>query len=188
MKKTLLFLVAIVLVLTSSAQFIEEEASTSKKAPSNEPKFTDKLFFGGDLGLMFGSYTYVNISPIVGYRISPEFSAGIGAVYEYHSDNRVKGYKYSTSIYGGKLFAQYVLFDKVILYAENNLISLESRYFDLANNYPKEGRFLLDVPWIGGGLYQSMGNGGMYFLMLFNLNTGVNSPYAPYEFRIGFNL
>ena len=185
--KYLLFLVAISISLSGFSQFIEDDNSTQTEQKA-EPKFTDHLFFGGNLGITLGSYTYINISPIVGYRIQANFSAGVGIIYEYFNDKRVQGYEYTTSIYGGKIFTQYVLLDKIILYGENNIISLEKRYFDVTNNFPNDGRYIIDVPWIGGGLYQKMGNGGAYILFLFNLNQNRNSPYNPYEFRVGFNF
>ena len=186
--RKILLLIAIAFALTSSAQFIEEEPSGNRRQKNNEPKFTDNLFFGGNLGLVFGSYTAVNISPIVGYRFKPELSLGVGAIYEYYSDKRIKGYEFTTTIYGGKFFAQSVLFEKVILYFENNVLSLEKKYFDYDNQYPDDGRFIVNVPWIGGGLYQDFGKGGVFLMILFNLNKNRNAPYPDYEFRIGVNF
>ena len=37
-----------------------------------------KLFVGGNLGLAFGTYTIINVSPQVGYHFSPMFAAGVG--------------------------------------------------------------------------------------------------------------
>ena len=186
--KKIFLLIGIAFALTSSAQFIEEESSGNQRRASNEPKFTDNLFFGGNLGLVFGSYTAVNISPIVGYKVVPEFSFGVGAIYEYYSDQRMQGYEFTTTIYGGKIFAQSVLFEKVILYFENNVLSLEKKHFDYDNQYPDDGRFLINIPWIGGGIYQDFGNGGVFFMILFNLNKNRNAPYPDYEFRIGVNF
>src|SRR5690625_7764740 len=44
----------------------------------------EKLFFGGNIGLSFGSMTYINLSPLIGYRFSKMLSAGIqiNGVYE----------------------------------------------------------------------------------------------------------
>lgn len=185
--KALIFLASLLFItVTSSAQFIEEDETSSSN--DSEAKFSDKLFFGGNLGFVFGNYTYINISPIIGYKITKELSAGTGIIYEYFSDKRIPGYYYQTSIYGGKVFAQSVLFERVILYAENNFLSLERQYFDYSNSYPKDGRFMINVPWIGGGLYQEYSNGGLYFMLLFNLNSSSNSPYPAYEYRMGINF
>jgi len=184
-KKNILLLFLVLISLLSSAQFIDdEEPEYAKKDTLN---FKNRLIFGGNLGIVFGSYTYINISPIIGYKLKPEFAAGIGLIYEYVSDKRYRPY-YETTIFGGKLFAQYVLFDYVILYAENNTLSLERKYYDRVHNYPETGRFMLNVPWIGGGIYQKSGRGGMYFMILFNLNNSTNSPYSTYEYRMGFNF
>jgi hypothetical protein len=40
-----------------------------------------KLFVGGALGLAFGTYTIVNVSPLVGYHFTPVFAAGAGINY-----------------------------------------------------------------------------------------------------------
>jgi len=186
MKQFFLLVFILTTVFSASAQFIDDEEP--EYASDTIPKFTDKLFFGGNVGLMFGSYTYVNISPIVGYHVHPSLSVGIGAIYEYIKDDRYLNYEFETTIWGGKLFAQTVVFDFLILYAENNLLSLESQYYDAKNNYPETGRFFLNVPWAGGGFYQKAGRGGMYFMVLFNLNNSMNSPYSDYEFRIGINF
>lgn len=186
MKKEFLIIILILSTLISSAQFIGDDEVESNNI--EEPKFSDKLFFGGNLGITFGTSTYINISPIVGYKVNPFFSAGVGVIYEYiNYDNYYYG-KVNTSIFGGKIFAQSILFEKVILYAENNVLSLERKYFG-NNSHTADGRYLLNVPWIGGGIYQDFGNGGgVYLLILFNLNTNTYSPYPPYEFRMGFNF
>jgi hypothetical protein len=64
-----------------------------------------KLFFGGNLGLAFGDYTIVNVSPLVGYQISPMFAAGVGLNYSYYGYND-QVYKYSQSYAGMSLFGR----------------------------------------------------------------------------------
>ena len=186
MKKYIIFIFILFYALLSSAQFIDDE-EPEYASRDTTPKFADKLVFGGNISLMFGQYTYVNISPIVGYRITDEFTAGLGVIYEYVNDQTYKP-SYETTIFGGKLFAQYVVFDYVILYAEDNILSLERKYYDVVHNYPNDGRFTLNVPWVGGGIYQKTGKGGLYFMILFNLNTERNSPYPNYDYRLGFNF
>jgi hypothetical protein len=183
--KKLIFFTLIVIGISAQAQFIDDEEP--EYAQDSVPSLRDKLFFGGNFGLMFGTFTYVNLSPTVGYRIKPNLSAGVGILYEYWQDNTT-GRSFSTQIYGGKVFTQAILIDFLILYGEANMISLEKKYFDFQHNYPESGRFTLVEPWLGGGFYSKMGNGGVYFMMLFNLNHSSNSPYAPYEYRIGFNF
>src|SRR5947208_2580282 len=74
----------------------------------------DKIFTGGSLGLQFGTYTVVEISPIIGYKVTERFTPGISITYIY---SKIKdpwsGYTYSTNIYGGSVFARYYLLDNV---------------------------------------------------------------------------
>ena len=39
-----------------------------------------KLFFGGNLGLAFGTYTIVNVSPLVGYQFTLNFLLQVSAL------------------------------------------------------------------------------------------------------------
>ncbi len=68
-----------------------------------------KLFYGGSLGLAFGTYTIVNVSPQVGYRLSPYFAAGVGINYSYYGYSQyfTDGYtKYSQSYAGMNVFGR----------------------------------------------------------------------------------
>jgi len=67
--------------------YAQEEENPDKKFDPN------KLFFGGYIGLSFGDYTLVNVSPQVGYQFNPYLAAGAGinfiyssATYSYYKD------------------------------------------------------------------------------------------------------
>lgn len=66
----------------------------------------DKLFYGGNVSLLLGSYFDIDIAPMVGYKFTPNFSAGILAKYEYaYFKNDVNPYR--TNTFGGGPFARY---------------------------------------------------------------------------------
>ena len=77
----------------------------------------DRLYFGGGFGLNGGSdsfgnrYWYVGLNPIVGYMITPQFSAGLGIQWQHYSypDNDVTIDQYGVSPFMrynfGQLFA-----------------------------------------------------------------------------------
>ena len=73
-----------------------------------ESGLSDRLFFGGNFGLMFGTITNIEISPLVGYYITPRLAAGTGIRFEYYRD---KGYyaPYHTTIFGGNVFSRYTI-------------------------------------------------------------------------------
>lgn len=59
--------------------------------------------FGGNIGLSFGDYTSVNISPQVGYRFNRYFGLGGGISYNYYDD---KDYDYSLNYLGFNIYGR----------------------------------------------------------------------------------
>ena len=146
----------------------------------DEITWRDRLFFGGNISLSVGSITAIQISPLAGYRITPRWSAGIGLDYEfYKSSGRYFGTipvgSYSTSIYGGNLFTNYVFLknfptDGISLMAqtEYEALNLEKKYFQ---DYTSSGRFMLHSFFVGGGIRQRLGRrSSLNILLLWNLN------------------
>lgn len=64
------------------------EGEVVKKKKGLDP---ERLFFGGNFGVTFGNFTFINISPQVGYHVSPMFSAGAGVNFIYQSDKYYSG-------------------------------------------------------------------------------------------------
>lgn len=79
----------------------QSKKTTQNVTPKQQQKSSNgfdprKLEFGGSLGMQFGNYTSVSISPQVGYSFSKYFSAGAGLGYSYFKDDwRNYGNKYT---------------------------------------------------------------------------------------------
>lgn len=185
MKKSLLLSIALILmVLHSSGQ---DTTATAPPAPerSREP-FKDRLFFGGNLGLYFGSLTYINVSPTIGYRFSDRMGAGLGPAYSYYSDKRDKNYTYTTNTYGGRLFGQYLITDQLMAYSEYEMINVEVPNLLFTRLIRKN----ISSLFIGGGYLQRFGSGnsGISLMILYNV---LESDYQIYEnpiIRTGINI
>lgn len=160
-----------------------------------------KFYLVPELWLSFGSSTYIDIAPMAGYHVSDRLSVGLGPHYIFQSQNAnyMIPESYSTHIFGGKAFSRFSvirhaeeflpinLFSELFIHVEYEALSLEYKYFGNLGD-PTDGRFIYNSYLIGGGLTQRV---GMYssisFMVLWNLNESINSPYSNPIFRIGFN-
>lgn len=170
--------------------------------------------FGGIVGFQFGSITYIEVSPIAGYRLSKNFVPGVGFTYQFskfndyyiNTDNG-ETLDQKVSIIGGRIFGRYYFsdfFDGILgglfAHAEFEYLSYNRHYsIDPSGKYVdryygrrySDGSETVGVPGllIGGGLKQSIGGRGFAdILVLYNLNQTVNTPYANPVIRIGFGV
>ena len=157
---------------------------------------SDKIFYGGGLGLSFGNITNIEISPLIGYRITDDFHTGLQFRYQYiDADYFYYGYHYDfrTSIYGIAPFLRYFIMEEYFLISEFEFLSLETKHFDvlgLYDNFDNRERFIYHSFLVGAGYAQNLGGSSiMYFSLLYNLNDSSNSPYSsPWVVRVGVNF
>ncbi|GAB4281641.1 MAG: hypothetical protein Kow0068_06130 [Marinilabiliales bacterium] len=157
---------------------------------SYNKSFKDRLFYGGGFGLSIGSVTQIDIAPQVGFRVTDRFNTGVGVIYKYISVSDRYSMSFSTSIYGFKVFTNYMVTSQLFPHAELESLSLERKYFDFINNFPQDGRFWYHSIFLGIGYYMPISpRSGSYILALYNINDSSNSPYSsPWIFRVGFNF
>ena len=162
----------------------------------------DRIFFGGNFGLQFGTVTLVEVSPQVGYYITPRLAGGAGIRYEFYKDSRdyFPFVPFQTHIYGGSIFGRYTLIknlresiglsldSQIFVQTEYEILSLERKYFEVIPS-GLDGRFPLHSVLVGGGIFQPIGGkSGLLLMALWNLNQTANSPYSNPIIRIGFNF
>src|SRR6478672_5051198 len=100
LRKPLLIVLFTILAVSVFAQDEEEEKKGFDK---------NKLFFGGTFGASFGSYTFVNASPQVGYMFNKYFAAGTGIHFIYSStkyDYYVPPFKDEYGVAGLSIFGR----------------------------------------------------------------------------------
>lgn len=154
--------------------------NTGKKSPS-----LDRFFTGGDLGVQFGTQTYILIAPLLGYRITDDFSAGLAGKYIYYNTgDRYSNYSYKTNIYGGGFFLRYNIFDDFFLHGEFESLSMEVPYTPYQTR-----RRLVSGLFLGGGYRQWLGNySSLNLMLLYNVAEEKYSPYQNPIIRIGFDI
>ncbi len=176
-KYLLLFFLSFALIQTSS--FAQREIYSDSVA------FKERLYYGGNFGMQFGTVTLLDFSPLVGVMITPKFSSGVGITYQYFNDRRFIGGK--TSSYGGRLFSRYNIFPNIFLHAEYETINFDN-YNRLSERFE---RIWSNALFLGGGYFAPFGSrGGANFTFLYNvLHDNLRSPYGePYVIRVGFVL
>ena len=167
-----------------------------KKPAKEKPKFSDRLVFGGDIGLSVGTYTYINVSPAVGYRVTDRLIVGLGPIYIYEN---YKDYNLKSSMYGAKVITSFTVLrstdinpnfqiGNLILHLENEVINVKPLYFDQFG--PVYGsRIWIDNFLVGGGLSQAIGSKfNVSVLILWDVTNNAYSPYSNPIFRIGFGF
>ena len=127
--------------------------------PEAKFSFKDRSYFGGSLGLQLGTVTLIDLSPLAGVMLSPKFSTGLGATYQYYEDNRFQGA--AGSSFGGRAFARYNLLPNIFAYSE-----LESINWN-AYNYAQDKfqRTWTEAFFIGAGYFTPFGARGEPILL-----------------------
>lgn len=166
----------LLIAVTVTINCYSQDSLNTPKLPRHKSDFWQKVYFGGNLGLQFGNYTFINIAPIVGYKVTEKFSVGAGPSYIYLKD---RYYNYSTSIYGGNVFARYFIFKDLFAHTE---------YEVLNGDWKGTGnRFNLTNVWVGGGYRQRVGMAGSFMILaLWNINESIYSPYSNPVISAGF--
>ena len=209
--KKILILMMVLVGYTASAQ----EVYTSSGRPANAKKKEEKqkgfdisrLVVGGGIGLGFGDITSISVSPMVGYRITDEFSAGVGFGYQYL---RVKNFfevedfntpgiyhyfDYKATITSASVWARYLVLQNLFAQAEyeHNFMSYtEPRFSPTGSGEVVNTKVKYNAPslLLGVGFRQPITeNSSLYIMGMYDVLQDKYSPYYGRIFpRIGFNI
>lgn len=157
----------------------------SQNTLKNEIKepWTKRIFFGGNLGLQFGTITLIDISPHVGYWITDDLAGGIGFTYQYYKDTRYVP-DYSTDVYGARVFGRYYIFENFFAHAEYEWLNY--KVWSLIEDFSR-----IDVynVLLGGGYRQWVSNKSfLSIVILWNVNESIYSLYQNPIIRVGVNI
>lgn len=182
MRKSFSYILFIILLIVLNISAKAQDSTMIRKHPPKE-RIIDRMFFGGNIGLQFGTVTFIDVSPLVGYRITDKISGGIGATYQYYH-YKDKVYDFETNVYGGRVFGRYFFTDYLFAHAEYEYLNLEA--FDF---FPRR-RVDVGSLLAGGGYFQRFGSGnsGMIIMLLYNFTESAYTPYQNPIIRIGVNI
>lgn len=175
-------IICILILSYTKVSFAQNENTNRNK----KGDIKSHLFYGGGFGLQFGTVTLIELSPIIGYKITSKFGIGLSPTYKYY---RYKNYYTNstdivTHVYGGGVFARYLIFENVFAHAEYETLYLNTKIPGFQTELLQYNSVL-----VGGGYRQQMGwNSSMYILVLWNLNDTPDSPYSNPVIRVGFTI
>lgn len=183
-KQTLLPLLLILLQLTCKSQTEDDKQD-----------FSDRLVFGGGLGLQFGTITFIDVSPVIGYKITKRLESGIGITYKYYKyndfyKNLTTGEKIDlkSNMFGGSIYSRYYILENLFAHAE-----FERLRYNFEDIYESGGQIIredrhdyINSLFVGGGLRQRIfANGSLFIMALWNLTEEPNTPYNNPVIRMG---
>ncbi|WP_119078635.1 hypothetical protein [Chitinophaga alhagiae] len=187
MKRIFLAVIFLALGQAVFAQSREEEEEEEAGPPRQEQEkgFNPRnLMVGGALGMAFGDYTFVNVSPMIGYRFSRLFAAGVNVNAQYSSG---KSYGYDNAVlsrnkytmFGGGLWGRFYPLDMLFIHAqpEYNFISAKITEYEPDRREYKD-RYGAPSLLLGGGYSQPVGgNSAVTIMVLYDVLQDKNTPY-----------
>ena len=136
--------------------------------------FKDRLWFGGGVGLNFGTVTAIQIEPLAGVFLgrSRKLTTGLGLSFWYYQDNRYVP-TLEQNAYGYRIFTRYKVIPQAFLHAEFLHMNVQ-RYSLLFG----DGRIWVPHLLVGGGYVQPVGSAGsIYIQVLWEVLQDPNSIY-----------
>lgn len=170
----------------------EKEIIRSLREGKESPALKERIFYGGNFGLQFGTITDIQFSPLIGLWVLPRIGVAAGPNYRYYKDPFGR-----TSIYGGRSYIQYLFLNDLnsiiplgvhlgmFLHSEYEILSLESAFWKL-HPYTTD-RFITNTILAGAGISQYIGRrSALNLMVLWPLNDSGYGLYSNPEIRIGF--
>ncbi len=142
-----------------------------------------RFYVGGNIGLQVGSFTNIDISPLIGYKITKGLSAGVGLTYQYTSFSGRGG-----SNYGGRLFVRQFIFRSLFAQTEYESLSVKTSRLNESSMIIEE-RKGINAYLVGLGYRQTLGDrAGVEFTLSYNFLETVDTPAKNPVFKVGFVL
>jgi hypothetical protein len=167
-------------------QKVEEQKQANETYGSND-SWKDRMIYGGNIGGSLGNVSsFFMIQPMVGYKITDKFQAGLCPLYIYSSRTYQftsgRNFTQSVNAFGPGVFSRYLINDNIFAHVE--YLGLSYKIYDELSG--------LDVSkfsnsaFVGGGYMP--GGSGVYIVVLYDLLYDSKTSFYsnPLDIRIGF--
>ncbi len=151
---------------------------SAKRKPPRNYDWMKKLTYEGNLQLQLSNYTFIYLSPTIGYSPIEKVNVGLGVIYNYISINYGGSYgKVSQSVFGGHSYARYFVSDGFFVQGQYDRLRQPNVY-----NLNGERMKWVDYLLAGVGFRKPIGDRiGMSGTLLYNLTP---SPLSIYPSRL----
>ncbi|MCX6333285.1 MAG: hypothetical protein NT092_03175 [Bacteroidia bacterium] len=175
---------------------ISSSVALGQNIRSEKPSVKERLFYGGSLGLQFGTVTDIDVSPVIGLWLLPRINVAAGPKYRFYKDPYDR-----TDIYGVRTYTQFFFIKDLhnviplnvhlgfFLHAEDELLSLQSAFWQSSPDVSR--RIYRNTALAGVGISEPIGmRASINMMALWPLNNAFGDLlyelYANPEFRISF--
>ncbi|MBN1480681.1 hypothetical protein JXA70_10445 [candidate division KSB1 bacterium] len=174
--KTMVFILSVLCILAVPLIGQDDGMETPMNRNEQNKPASDRVYYGGSIGLSIGTYFRVAVSPLIGYRVTPKFSVGGKIGYEYIRDNRYSDTLVSSN-YGGSVFTRYRMFPNAFAHAEFAYLSYQYR---ISEN--RSERSWIPFLLLGGGYIQPLSaRTSLVIQVLVDVLQHENSPYKDWD-------
>ncbi|NNC83267.1 MAG: hypothetical protein HKN79_06795 [Flavobacteriales bacterium] len=133
--------IVFILMMSSFCLHAQEE--------KDKPPFKDRLVFGGDVVLSFSNnFTAIGGTPLIGYKVSDRYVAGLGYTYIYQGNSNV-----SINYHGPRVFNRFYPLPELFAHAEFEHLTIKERV-KVSNGEDLEFKTSFPALLVGGGYRQ----------------------------------
>ncbi len=156
----------------------------------------ENLFLGGNFGLTFGDYTFINISPQLGYRFNRFLAAGVGINGQYinskfrYTDGTLDS-RVEQGVAGLNVFGRFYPFQQFMLQVqpEANYVFGQQTFYQPVKEVYKLDAIIVPSLLTGAGVVLPSGRGGLIIAVFYDVLQNPSSPYGKKPFfTVGYNF
>ena len=126
-------------------------AATAQAQEKDKIPFKERLVYGGDVILSIGNnQTAIGASPLVGYKVSPRYIAGLGYTYVYYESG-----SFQSRYYGPRIFNRFFPIEQGFLHAEFEHLTFKQE-LELSSGENIEEKRSFPALLVGGGYRQEL--------------------------------
>ncbi|MDD5571185.1 MAG: hypothetical protein PHD97_08520 [Bacteroidales bacterium] len=183
--KQIFIILLVLLSQYSSSQVNRRQYKNDYVQDTNRINRSSRFVTGGNIGVQVGSYTFIDISPALGYKVTEKFIPGISISYKYLRFADMQN-EFETNIYGGSIFFKYLVLENLFAHVEYEILNFDRQLFEPSKS---ARRINIESLLVGAGYRQEISrNFHTNLLVLWNLNETIYTFYSNPIIRVSFDI